>query len=115
VQVNIPVEPASISKFLSGNKTYIALAVGAVVIYANHAGLLPPEYAPAGLDPANWVNDEYKLILGAFARSALAKVGPSAGVAVQQAAAGQPVTGDPIMPQAARQAGGVADPQRPTG
>ncbi len=104
MQVNIPLEPASIGKFLSGQKTYIALAVGAVVIYANHAGWLPPEYTPAGLDPANWVNDEYKLILGALARSALAKVGSSAGVAVQQAAVGLPVTGEPATPAVARQA-----------
>jgi hypothetical protein len=81
---------------LSGYKTYIALAVGAIVIAANHFGFLPPDYAPAGLDPNNWVNDEYKLILGAFARSALAKVGPTAGIAVQQATTGQPVTGTPV-------------------
>jgi hypothetical protein len=106
MQVNIPLEPASIGKFLSGNKTYVALAIGAIVIYANHAGLLPPEYTPAGLDPANWVNDEFKLLLGATARSAVAKIGPSAGVAVQQAAIGLPVTGEPAKtsPDGARQA-----------
>lgn len=60
--------------WLDGNKTYIALAVGALVIAANHFGFLPETLRPQNLDPSNWVNDEYKLIIAAVFRSAITKV-----------------------------------------
>jgi hypothetical protein len=72
MQINL--DPSSIAKSLDGSKTYIALALGAIVIAANHFGFLPPEMTPQGLDPTNWVQDEYKLLLGATGRSALTKI-----------------------------------------
>jgi hypothetical protein len=78
MQINL--DPSSIAKSLDGSKTYIALALGAIVIAANHFGFLPPEMTPQGLDPANWVQDEYKLLLGATGRSALTKI----AAAIQQ-------------------------------
>ncbi len=74
--VTLPdVNPASVQKFLAGKKSYIALAVGMIVVATNHFGVLPAEYVPQGLDPNNWVNDEYKLLIGAFFRAGIAKAG----------------------------------------
>lgn len=75
MQINL--DPKSLTNALQGNKTYITLAVGAVVIALNHFGYLPDSLVPQGLDPNNWVNDEYKLIIGAVFRSAIAKNAPS--------------------------------------
>ena len=61
---------------LAGWKMYIALAGGAIVIALNHFMVLYG-YWPIdmlGLDPNNWTADEYKLLLGATGRSALAGV-----------------------------------------
>jgi hypothetical protein len=62
--------------WLQGRKTYAALAAGAIVIALNHYMVLYG-YWPIdliGLDPNNWLNDEYKLLLGATGRSAIAGV-----------------------------------------
>ena len=61
---------------LSGYKMYLALAAGAIVIALNHFMVLYG-YWPIdmlGLDPANWLNDEYKLLLGATGRSAFSAI-----------------------------------------
>lgn len=71
MQINL--DPKSITNALQGNKTYITLAVGAAVIALNHFGYLPDSLVPQGLDSNNWINDEYKLIVGAVFRSAIAK------------------------------------------
>ena len=89
MQINIPLDPGAMAKAIDGNKTYITLAVGALVIAANHFGLLPPEYVPQGLDPNNWLRDEFVLLLGATGRSALKKTEP------QEV---QPVTAVPTDP-----------------
>jgi hypothetical protein len=75
-QITIPtLNPAGLAKSLDGYKTYIALASGAAVIALNHFGYLPSDMSSQlHLDPANWLNDEYKLLLGATGRSALAKI-----------------------------------------
>jgi hypothetical protein len=73
MQINL--DPSSIVKAIDGKKTYISLAVGALIIAANHFGLIPQQYVPANLDPNNWVNDEYKLIVAAAFRSGIAKAG----------------------------------------
>jgi hypothetical protein len=61
---------------LSGYKTYAALTAGAVVVVLNHFmvlyGYWPIDFI--GLDPNNYVNDCYKLLLGATGRSAIAGV-----------------------------------------
>jgi hypothetical protein len=61
---------------LEGRKTYLALAGAAIVIALNHYmvlyGLWPIDLL--GLDPNNWAADEYKLLLGATGRSAIAGV-----------------------------------------
>jgi hypothetical protein len=60
---------------IDGYKTYLALAFGALIIAANHFGLLPDDMGKAlNFDPNNWINDEYKLLLGATGRSALTKI-----------------------------------------
>jgi hypothetical protein len=61
---------------LQGWKMYLALAAGAIVIAVNHYMVLY-NYWPIdmlGLDPNNWAADEYKLLLGATGRSALAGI-----------------------------------------
>lgn len=75
-QITIPsLNAAGVAAAIKGKKTYIALATGAAVIALNHYGLLPPDMAKSlNLDPANWLNDEYKLLLGATGRSALAGI-----------------------------------------
>lgn len=60
---------------IAGRKTYIALACGMAVIALNHFQLLPEGLAPDGLDPKNWVSDEYKLLLTSFMRAGVAKAG----------------------------------------
>ena len=75
--MQINVNGTSIAKAVDGYKTYITIGVGMAVIAANHFGLLPDSLVPQGLDPNNWVNDEYKLIIGAVFRSAIAKNAPS--------------------------------------
>jgi opacity protein-like surface antigen len=71
--MEINLDPTSIASAVDGYKTYITLGLGMIVVAANHFGWLPPDYVPAQLDPNNWVNDEYKLVLGFFARSAWKK------------------------------------------
>lgn len=71
MQINL--DPASISKTIDGNKTYISLGVAAAIIALNHFGLIPAQYVPQGLDPGHWLNDEFTLLLGATFRSALKK------------------------------------------
>jgi hypothetical protein len=75
-QITIPsFSPAAFAKGVKGYKTYIALASGAAIIALNHYGLLPSDMVKQlNLDPANWLNDEYKLLLGATGRSALAGI-----------------------------------------
>ncbi len=75
MQINIPIDGTTIAK-LDGNKTYLTLLVGAIVIAANHYGLIPPQYVPQGLDPGHWIQDEYTLIIGAVFRSAMTKLAP---------------------------------------
>lgn len=82
MQLNIPLEPDKIKEVIDGNKTYITLIVGALVIAANHFGFLPADYVPQGLDPANWLRDEFVLLLGATGRSAMKKLEPPAVQAV---------------------------------
>lgn len=77
--MQIDVNPGALTAAINGNKTYILLATGAAVIALNHFGLLPPDYVPAGLDPNNWINDEYKLLFGFFMRSAVKKIEKPAG------------------------------------
>jgi len=60
---------------VSGKKTYIALIVGMAAIALNHFGFWPTSLH-LNVDPGNWVNDEYTLILGLFSRAAVAKVTP---------------------------------------
>jgi hypothetical protein len=69
MQINVP-SPSLQS--LSGYRTYAVLAGGAIVIALNHFDLLPPGYV--NLDPANWINDEFKLLLGATGRAAIASL-----------------------------------------
>lgn len=68
VTIPLPSNPLSA---VDGYKTYIVLFLGAVVIALNHFGLLPPGTVPN--NPADWMNDEFKLLLGATYRSALNK------------------------------------------
>ena len=63
---------STILNAVDGYKTYIALVLGAIVIVANHFGIHAPGTT---LDPNNWLNDLYLLILGATSRSAVTKVG----------------------------------------
>jgi len=107
MQVNIPTPSLA---GLSGWKTYIALALGAIVIAANHYGFLPPDYAP-NLDPNNWANDEYKLLLGATGRSALASIASSFGVAGAFPSFGTVTTITPAKPNVIV----IPDQQKPTG
>lgn len=72
--MQISLDSKSLTDALNGNKTYLTLAAGALVIVANHFGLLPPEYVPAGLDPNQWVMQLWALALGATGRSALKKL-----------------------------------------
>lgn len=75
-QITIPTFSLSaLPNAIQGYKTYIALASGAAVIALNHYGMLPTDMAKQlNLDPANWLNEEYALLLGATGRSALAKI-----------------------------------------
>lgn len=68
------IDLSSITSLFNGNKTYIALAVGAVVVIANHFGISIP--GSPNLDPANWTNDLFTLVLGGTFRSALGKLSP---------------------------------------
>jgi hypothetical protein len=76
MQINIPLDPNTIKAAIDGNKTYLTLAMGALVIAANHFGILPADYVPQGLDPNNWLRDEFVLLLGATGRSAMKKLEP---------------------------------------
>lgn len=59
----------------AGYRTYIVLLAGMAVIAANHFGLLPEEMAKQlALDPKNWINDEYALLLGGTGRAAIASL-----------------------------------------
>lgn len=69
-QVTLTLPPNPLNA-IDGYKTYIVLAAGAIVLALNHFGFLPHGMIPN--DPANWINDEYTLLLGGTFRSALAK------------------------------------------
>jgi hypothetical protein len=60
----------SLLQSVDGYKTYIALAVGAVVVIVNHFVPLPN----VTLDPSNWLTDLFQLALVATGRSAVTKV-----------------------------------------
>lgn len=62
----------NILTLLNGNKTYIACALGALVVIANHFGI---QVVGVQLDPTNWINELWQLALVASGRSAIAKVG----------------------------------------
>lgn len=74
--INVP-DISGVVTFLSGKKTYIAVAIGMAAVALNHFGLLPPQYAISN-DPKNWLNDEFTLLVTAFMRSGIAKAGESA-------------------------------------
>lgn len=59
---------------LNGYKTYLLLAAAAIAIIANHFS--PGSIPGMTLDPANWVNDLWKVALGGGFRSALGKLIP---------------------------------------
>ena len=53
---------------IDGYKTYLVLAVGALVVLANHfIGPIPN----VTLNSANWLTDLWTLVLGGAARSAI--------------------------------------------
>lgn len=79
----LTIDLSNVTNWLNGRKTYVTLAVGALVIVANHFGVLPPDYVPAGLNPQNWLNDLFTLALGATFRSALKKGESSASPPAQ--------------------------------
>jgi hypothetical protein len=57
---------------LDGYKTYIAIALGAVVVLAN--AFLGVSIPGVTLDKSNWLQDLWALVLLATGRSAIAKV-----------------------------------------
>lgn len=59
---------------VDGKKTYITIAVAAVVIVLNHFGLWPQGYLPVTLDPNAWLSDLWTLALVSTGRSAITKV-----------------------------------------
>lgn len=70
-----PTSFSGIQQLLDGKKTYITLAIAAVVIALNHFGFWPQSIFPLQLDPANWISDEWTMVLGAGFRSAVGKIG----------------------------------------
>ena len=62
----------SIHAAVDGYKTYILAVVGMVTIFLYHIGWWPSSI-PLTIDPANWLNDEWKMMLVITGRSALAK------------------------------------------
>ena len=70
--------PASLMQAIDGKKTYVMFVIGGVAIFLNHLGWWPNNIIPLHMDPSNWVNDEYTLIIGATFRSAFAKNGAAA-------------------------------------
>jgi hypothetical protein len=77
MQINL--DPTSLANAISGKKTYITLGIGMIVIAANHFGVLPPSLTPPKLDPQDWVNEEFGLVVAAFFRSGIAKAGATNG------------------------------------
>lgn len=71
--INVP-DVSGVVTWLSGKKTYIALAIGMGAVALNHFHLLPAQYAIPN-DPNNWLNDEFTLLVTAFMRSGIAKAG----------------------------------------
>lgn len=61
----------ALTTLLNGNKTYLACALGALVIIANHFGV---QITGVTLDPNNWLNDLWNVVLIAAARSAAKKI-----------------------------------------
>lgn len=57
---------------LNGNKTYLAVAVGIIVVLAN--AFLGVPIPGVSLDKATWMQDLWTLILVATGRSAVAKI-----------------------------------------
>lgn len=72
MQINL--DPTAITKAVNGNKTYLSLAAGALVIVANHYGLLPANMVPQNLNPGNWISDLYTVVVVGFFRSAMKKL-----------------------------------------
>jgi len=69
------IDTNNMSSSLDGYKTYVTLAVGIVVILANHFHLLPDSLAGAvNLDDKNWLQNIFTLVLGMTGRSALKKM-----------------------------------------
>lgn len=60
-----------VTALLDGNKTYIAAVLGAAVILANHAGIHIPGVQ---LNPNDWLNQLWDVVLLVTGRSALKKV-----------------------------------------
>ena len=75
MQVELNINPATWLNAIDGYKVYIGCAISAVMVIANHFGYLPPQYAPAQMNAANWVGDLTTLYFIATGRSALAKNG----------------------------------------
>jgi len=59
---------------VDGKKTYIGLAIGMITIALNHFGWWPNSLVPLTLDPNEWLNQEWTLVMVAFGRDAVAKV-----------------------------------------
>jgi hypothetical protein len=69
------IDTNKITSSLDGYKTYITLAVGMVVIIADHFQLLPQTmHDSLKLDDAHWLQNLFTLLLGMTARSAVKKV-----------------------------------------
>lgn len=79
MQIKLDLSTVSkINEALAGRKAYITLVIGMVVIAVNHFQLLPESLVPDGLDPKNWLMDEYKLVVATFFRAGIAKAGSNA-------------------------------------
>lgn len=61
-------EPTSMFSALKGKKTYLAMALGALAIIANHFGLPIPGTT---MDPANWLSDLFTMAAGATMRAGI--------------------------------------------
>lgn len=69
------IDTNNITSWADGYKTYITLALGIVVIIANHLNLLPDGMAQSlNLDDSHWLQNIFTLVLGITARSAVKKV-----------------------------------------
>lgn len=79
MQIKLDLSTVSkINEALAGRKTYVVLVIGMVAIALNHFQLLPESLMQDGLDPKNWLMDEYKLVVATFFRAGVAKAGSNA-------------------------------------